>query len=62
MTSQALPITTARRPMPGSGLARADSIVHATALQVRGVVWTQDADFRELPGVEYRAHRKSRGI
>lgn len=44
------------------GLALADSIVYATALQVRGVVWTQDADFKELPGVEYRAHRKARGV
>ena len=43
------------------GLALADGIVYATALQVHGVVWTQDADFRALPGVEYRAHRKARG-
>lgn len=42
-------------------LALADSIVYATALQVRGIVWTQDADFRKLPGVEYRAHRRFRG-
>jgi predicted nucleic acid-binding protein len=41
-------------------LALADSIVYATALAVRGTVWTQDVDFRELAGVEYRAH-KSRG-
>ena len=39
------------------GLALADSIVYATALAVEGTLWTQDSDFRELPGVEYRAHR-----
>ncbi|MBT9555899.1 MAG: type II toxin-antitoxin system VapC family toxin [Myxococcales bacterium] len=40
------------------GLALADSIVYATALAVGGVVWTQDADFENLPGVNYRRHVK----
>lgn len=39
------------------GLPLADSIIYATALTVTGTVWTQDEDFRKLPGVEYRAHR-----
>ncbi len=38
-------------------LALADSIVYATAVAVEGTVWTQDDDFRELPQVEYLAHR-----
>lgn len=35
------------------GLPLADSIVYATARGVDGVVWTQDADFAELPDVHY---------
>lgn len=31
----------------------ADSIVYATARLVGGIVWTQDADFDGLPGVEF---------
>jgi predicted nucleic acid-binding protein len=38
-------------------LALADSIIYATTQVVRGTLWTQDEDFRELPGVEYRRHR-----
>ncbi|MEO5799947.1 MAG: type II toxin-antitoxin system VapC family toxin [Gemmatimonadales bacterium] len=38
-------------------LALADSIVYATTQAVGGVLWTQDADFKALPQVEYRAHR-----
>lgn len=34
-------------------LAMADSIIYATALIEGAVVWTQDADFKELPGVNY---------
>ncbi len=34
-------------------LPLADSIVYATARQVRGVLWTQDDDFEHLPDVEY---------
>ncbi len=40
------------------GLALADSVVYATALAMQGTVWTQDADFRELRGVEYRSHQR----
>jgi hypothetical protein len=31
------------------------------AATVEGTIWTQDEDFKGLPGVEYRAHRKGRG-
>jgi predicted nuclease of predicted toxin-antitoxin system len=34
-----------------------DSIVYATAQSVGGVVWTQDADFDCLSGVEYHPRR-----
>jgi toxin FitB len=34
-------------------LPLADSIIYATAQSVRGVVWTQDADFEGLDGVRY---------
>ena len=41
------------------GLPLADSIIYATARIVGGTVWTQDEDFRSLPGVQYRPHRRS---
>ena len=34
-------------------LPMADSIVLATARSVNGVVWTQDADFKNIPGVKF---------
>lgn len=34
-------------------LPLADSIVYATAQSLGAVVWTQDRDFEDLPGVEY---------
>jgi toxin FitB len=34
-------------------LPLADSIIYATAQSVRGLVWTQDADFDGLAGVRY---------
>ena len=34
-------------------LPLADSIIYATAQSVRGIVWTQDADFERLDGVRY---------
>lgn len=34
-------------------LTMADSIVLATARSVNGIVWTQDADFKDLPGVKF---------
>ena len=34
-------------------LPLADSIIYATAKKFSAVVWTQDADFKALPDVEY---------
>ncbi len=34
------------------GLATADALIYATALQNRAELWTQDAHFRGLPGVK----------
>ena len=34
-------------------LPLADSIVYATARQSDAVVWTQDSDFENLPGVRF---------
>lgn len=34
-------------------LPLADSIIYATAKKFGARVWTQDADFKDLPGVEY---------
>lgn len=42
------------------GLALADSIIYATTLAVDGTIWTQDEDFKHLPSVEYRPHRKGK--
>ncbi|MEQ9399110.1 MAG: PIN domain-containing protein, partial [Longimicrobiales bacterium] len=36
------------------GLPLADSIIYATARAKGAVVWTLDADFQGLEGVEYR--------
>ena len=33
--------------------AMADSIILATAQRSRATIWTQDADFKGLPGVKY---------
>jgi len=38
-------------------LHMADSIVLATARSVNGIIWTQDADFKGLPGVKFFAKR-----
>ena len=38
-----------------SGLPMADSIILAAARRYDAVLWTQDADFRGMDGVEYRA-------
>ena len=40
-------------------LALAVSVVYATARVWEATMWTQDEDFRDLPNVEYRRHRKS---
>ena len=39
-------------------LPLADSIIYATAQSVQGIVWTQDADFKDLDGVRFRARQK----
>jgi predicted nucleic acid-binding protein len=39
-------------------LPLADSVVLATARQYDALLWTQDADFKALPEVRYRATRK----
>jgi toxin FitB len=36
-------------------LAMADSIILATARQFDAALWTQDADFKDIAGVRYRA-------
>lgn len=38
-------------------LPLADSVILATARSAEATLWTQDVDFRDLDGVEYRAHR-----
>lgn len=39
-------------------LPMADSIILATAHAHGAVIWTQDADFRDLPNVKFRAARR----
>lgn len=39
-------------------LPLADSIIYATARRCDAVLWTQDTDFKGLPGVRYFAARK----
>ena len=34
-------------------LPMADSIIFATAKQYNATIWTQDIDFRDIPGVKY---------
>jgi predicted nucleic acid-binding protein len=45
----------------GSGLAMADSIILATARAAGATLWTQDAPFEGMPGVEFRAKSGSAG-
>lgn len=42
-----------------SGLPLADSIILATARAEGALLWTQDAHFQGLDGVEYRAKQKT---
>ena len=35
------------------GLPLADSVIYATARKYDAVLWTQDADFKDLPGVRF---------
>ena len=46
----ALAVDAARYPLP-----LADSLIYATAQRLGATVWTQDADFMGLPGVQYFA-------
>jgi predicted nucleic acid-binding protein len=39
-------------------LPLADSIIFATARRFDATIWTQDADFEGLPGVNYRPRKK----
>ena len=41
-------------------LPMADSIILATARQFNALLWTQDADFENLPGVRYVAAARTR--
>jgi predicted nucleic acid-binding protein len=47
----------AARLSASSRLPMADSIMLATARQFGATLWTQDADFAELPDVKYRPAR-----
>ena len=38
-------------------LPMADSIILATARAHSATIWTQDADFKDLPGVQYRRRK-----
>lgn len=40
-------------------LALADSIIYATALHQKAILWTQDKDFKGLPHVKYFPKKKS---
>jgi toxin FitB len=40
-------------------LPLADSVILATARSHAAVLWTQDADFKGIPGAEYRKQRSS---
>jgi toxin FitB len=40
-------------------LPMADSVILATARSHVAILWTQDADFKGIPGVEYRKQRSS---
>ena len=48
----ALVLDAARYPLP-----LADSLIYATAQRLGAIVWTQDDDFKGLPGVQYFARR-----
>lgn len=54
--SAALALDAARVSL-SSGLAMADSIILATARSEQAILWTQDAHFEGLPGVEFIANR-----
>ena len=39
-------------------LAMADSMIYATGLANKATIWTQDIDFKNLPGVKYKSAKK----
>ncbi len=41
-------------------LPMADSIILATARAHNATLWTQDTDFKDLPGVRFKAHTSQR--
>ena len=43
----------------GYKLPLADSIIFATAIAYKAVLWTQDADFDGLPNIQYKAKNTS---
>lgn len=54
--TEALAVSAARLSVK-HGLPMADSIMLATAQAADATLWTQDADFENLPGVRYVARR-----
>jgi len=54
--TEALAVSAARLSVK-HGLPMADSIMLATAQAAEATLWTQDADFENLPGVRYVARR-----
>ncbi len=54
--SEALAVSAARLSVK-HGLPMADSIMLATAQASEATLWTQDADFKALPGVRYVAKK-----
>lgn len=54
--SEALALSAARLSVK-HGLPMADSIVLATAQAADATLWTQDADFEDVPGVRYVAKK-----
>lgn len=53
----ALALDAARYPMP-----LADSLIYATAQRLGAIVWTQDDDFKGLPGVQYFAKTAAKAV
>jgi predicted nucleic acid-binding protein len=57
--SEALALTAARLSID-RGLPMADSIMLASANAWNATLWTQDADFKDVPGVRYVARKGDR--
>ena len=54
--SSSLALTAARLSLDHK-LPMADSVMLATALSHRATLWTQDADFKDIQGVKYKAKK-----